>query len=92
MNDEYVVFENKCSFDIDMEEWTIKDKSDHTFHLIGFIFEPLTTFTLYSGEGLNTDKELYWDNEFPIWNNNGDSLYLRDSMDNIILIESYTGY
>jgi len=54
------------------------------------------TFTLYTGTGTNTNSALYWGrtsgNYAAIWNNGGDTLFLRDSNGNLVLSQSYLGY
>lgn len=98
LNDEYVTFKNKCSYPIDMTSWTIRDETAyHVYTLPSFTFEGGTTFTLYTGTGINTNSAMYWGrtsgNYAAIWNNQeGDTLFLKDSSGNIVLSQSYVGY
>ena len=97
LNGEYVSFGNKCSYSIDMTGWTIKDETARRVYTIPvFIFQPSSTFTLYTGTGTNTNKALYWGKTprdyAAIWNNDGDTLFLRDSNGNMVLTQSYPGY
>lgn len=97
LNDEYATFGNKCSYSIDMTGWTIKDKTaSHSYTFLAFTFQPGARFTLYTGTGINTDSALYWGRTpgdyAAIWNNNGDTLYLRDFDGDLVLTESYSGY
>ena len=97
LNDEYVTFRNKCSYLIDMIGWTVKDETaSHIYILPSFIFEEGATFTLYTGIGTNTNSALYWGrtsgNYAAIWNNGGDTLFLRNSNGNLVLTRSYSGY
>jgi len=97
LNDEYVTFGNRCSYSIDMTGWTIKDETaSHIYILPPFTFNAGATFTLYTGTGTNTNSALYWGrtsgNYAAIWNNNGDTLFLRDSNGNLVLTQSYSGY
>jgi hypothetical protein len=40
--------------------------------------------------GSNTATELYWGRSYgAVWNNDGDTLYLRDSNGNLVLSYSY---
>jgi micrococcal nuclease len=88
LNDEYVVFENEGSVPIDMEDWTVQDESNKFYTFPEFSLVNGTSVTLYTGSGTNTAVELYWENPDPIWNNAGDSLYLRDSEG--LLVAYYT--
>ncbi len=97
LNDEYVTFRNKCSYSIDMTGWTIKDNTaSHIYTIPSFTFQTGATFTLYTGTGTNTNSALYWGrtsgNYAAIWNNNGDTLFLRDLSGNLVLTQSYSGY
>jgi len=97
LNDEYVTFGNWCSYSINMTDWTIKDETaSHDYTIPSFILEGGATFTLYTGRGSNTGDALYWGrtpgNYAAIWNNGGDTLFLRDSNGNLVLTQSYAGY
>jgi micrococcal nuclease len=95
LNDEYVTFENKCSYSISMDSWTIKDETaSHIYTIPSFAFQSGVTFTLYTGTGTNTNSALYWgrtsEDYAAIWNNGGDTLFLRDSNGNLVLSQSYS--
>ncbi len=97
LNDEYVTFGNKCSYSIDMTNWAIKDETaSHLYTIPAFTFQAGSIFTLFTGTGTNTNSALYWgrtSGEYAaIWNNNGDTLFLRDSNGNLVLTQSYSGY
>jgi len=94
LNEEYVTFKNKCSYSIDMDGWTIKDESaSHLYKFPSFILKAESAFTLFTGKGTNSNSQLYWGrNEgdyASIWNNDGDTLFLRDSNGNLVLSQSY---
>lgn len=95
LNDEYVTFGNKCSYLIDMTGWTIKDETaSHIYTPPSFTFQSGATFTLYTGTGTNTKFVLYWGrtpgNYAAIWNDDGDTLFLRDKEGGLVLSYSYT--
>ncbi|HLF54833.1 MAG TPA: thermonuclease family protein [Candidatus Nanoarchaeia archaeon] len=97
LNDEYVTFGNKCSYSISMDSWTVKDETaSHIYAIPSFAFQSGATFTLYTGTGTNTNSALYWGrisgDYAAIWNNGGDTLFLRDSNGNLVLSKSYSGY
>ena len=95
LNDEYIVFRNSCNFSCNLTGWKVRD-SGHIYKFHDFIVEGNSVFTLYTGIGNDTKTELYWNNKGKkcnaIWNNNGDTLYLRDLEGNIMLIHNYTSY
>jgi micrococcal nuclease len=90
LNDEYVTIKNSCDFEIDMTSWIIRDEATHVYTLPTFIFNPKTTFTFYTGTGTDTSTELYWGRTTgAVWNNDGDTLYLKDSNGNLIFSQGY---
>ncbi len=92
LNDEYVVFRNTCSQPIDMTDWTVKDGANHLYTFPSFVLEGYAEVTLYTGCGTNTKTRLYWCSSGPIWNNNGDTLFLRNANGELVLSYSYQGY
>ncbi|MBI5872089.1 thermonuclease family protein [archaeon] len=89
LNDEYVVFKNKCD-PINLNGWSVKDEATHIYTFKNFILSKDATFTLYSGSGSDTNDKLYWNSKkYAIWNNDGDTLYLRDNNGNLVLSYSY---
>lgn len=92
LNDEYIIFKNICSQDFNMSNWTVKDEATHIFTFPSFYFAPQATITLYSGSGTNTTDKFYWnrtDERYAIWNNTGDTIYLRDDSGDLVLEYSY---
>jgi hypothetical protein len=72
-----------------MTNWKIKDEANHTYTFPKFTFNPLASFTLYTGSGTDTSDKLYWNSDTPIWNNDHDTLYLYDANGHLILKYSY---
>jgi len=88
LNDEYVVIKNVGDVSVDLKGWVLKDEAEHTFTFPSIILEPGETVIVYSGSGVNSNKELYWGSSRAIWNNNGDTAFLYDTDGN--LIDSYS--
>ena len=92
LNDEYVVFENTGSSELDISGWEIADEADHTYTVpSGTTIQAGAQVTLYTGSGTNTDTELYWGSGSPIWNNAGDTIIVSNTDGNVVLEESYNG-
>lgn len=92
LNDEYIIFKNVCSQELNVIDWTVKDEATHIFTFPSFYFASQATITLYSGSGTNTTDRLYWnrtDERYAIWNNTGDTVYLRDGNGDLVLEYSY---
>lgn len=90
LNDEYVVIKNERNEAVDMTGWTLSDEANHVYTFpSGFILNAGATVTVYTGSGVDAQDKLYWGSSSPIWNNDGDTVYLKDSEGNLIDIWSW---
>jgi len=83
--DEYVEVKNEGSLAQTFNTWTLADSSDH-------IFTFPTSFTLQSGESTriyNNMGDLNFGNDYAIWNDNGDTAYLRGANNALIGVFGY---
>ena len=87
LNEEFITFANTCD-NLDMAGWTGKDESASNSYTF-FEFVAPAEFTLYSGTGDKTDTEVYWGRTQAVWNNEGDTLFLRDKVGDLALTDSY---
>jgi hypothetical protein len=83
-NNEYVKLRNKCDTACDLTGWTIKDRKGHGYVLPSHQLDAGSAVAIYSGCGTDNLDELYWCYDAgglcdAVWNNDGDTLYLRDS-------------
>lgn len=93
LNDEYVMFRNTCSTAVTMEDWSVKDDGTNRYTFPEVTVEDGSTVTLHTGTGADNSTHLYWGRQHQaVWNNNGDSLYLRDANEDLVLHERYHGY
>jgi micrococcal nuclease len=91
-NGEWVEFTNGGDSAIEMGGWTVADEADHDYHVpSGFSLEPGASVTLYTGEGEDTDAELYWDRRQAVWNNGGDTIYVRTDGGETVVEHEYAG-
>ena len=80
LNDEYVVIKNEGNEAVDMTGWTLSDQANHVYTFpSGFVLNAGATVTVYTGSGTDTSDKLYWGSNLPIWNNDGDTAYLKDN-------------
>jgi micrococcal nuclease len=89
LNDEYVTFQNKCNTPIEMKSWTIEDLASNFYTFPVFTLDTNSKVTLYTGSGSDSDTQLYWNRNQAVWNNDGDTLFLRDQRGNIVLEYKY---
>ncbi len=93
LNDEYVEFRNSCSNECDITGWTAKDEGTHIYTFPEFVLEAKSSVILYTGSGENSKTELYWNNKGSqcnaVWNNDRDTMFLRDNNGNLVIDYSY---
>jgi hypothetical protein len=86
---EYVQIENRGPGSQDMTGWTLGDTSDHLYHFpTGFILAGGVSVRVWTKEGDDTQTNLYWGRDGPVWGNDGDTAYLWDEKE--ILIDHMT--
>ncbi|MEF8857224.1 MAG: lamin tail domain-containing protein [Haloplanus sp.] len=90
LDDEYVVFENTGEGRLDLSGWTVADEAGRTYTFPdGYTLEAGEMVTLRTGAGTDTDDDLYWGAGSPIWNNDGDTVIVRNSDGTPVLRETY---
>ena len=89
LNGEYVIFQNNNNFDINLGGWTVKDLSTNIYDFGKIIFKSGSNLILFSGKGSDSENKLYWNSIKPIWNNDHDTLYLRDADGLIVQLYNY---
>jgi micrococcal nuclease len=92
LNDEYVVFENRGDDRLDLSGWTVTDEADHRYTVpAGVALAPGDRLTLHTGSGTDTAADLYWGRGSPVWNNDGDTVTVRDASGAVVVQRSYAG-
>lgn len=79
VNGEYVVIKNTSGTRKCLTGWTVKDVAGHKYTFGTFCLSGYASVYLYSGKGTNTTTRRYWGSGWHIWNNTGDTAYLRNS-------------
>jgi hypothetical protein len=59
--------------------WTIRDRSSHVYKFPTYSLHPGESVTLHTGKGTSTHTNRYWQRGWYVWNNGGDTAYLRNS-------------
>ncbi|HLC59108.1 MAG TPA: thermonuclease family protein [archaeon] len=83
-NGEHFTLENVCSYVLNMSGWTVKDEARHTY-TFKINLSPKSTITLNTGIGKSNQTYIFWGMKSPVWNNAGDTLYLRDDIGHLVL-------
>ena len=71
-----------------MTGWTLKDKQGYTYKFPTFTLKAKASVYVYTGKGSATSTKRYYNRSWYVWNNTGDSAYLRDSKG--VLKDSWT--
>ncbi len=87
--DEYIVIENRNDAPVNLTGWTVSDEANHRYLFPNFILGAKARVTLRTGLGKNTEDEIFWGSRRPIWNNDGDTIFIRDADGNLILSYVY---
>lgn len=88
---EFVRLRNIGSTTATMTNWTLRDVANHVFTFPVFTLQPQATVRIWTKGGANTGNDLYWGQNQAIWNNNGDTAFLRDNNGQLIDSCSYPG-
>ncbi|WP_267491236.1 lamin tail domain-containing protein [Halapricum desulfuricans] len=90
---ENVIFENAGSGSLDLSGYTVEDDTDgfNSYDFPDrFTLQPGETVTLFSGEGTDTETELYWGKTGSgVWNNGGDTVFVFDADGTTVIEQSY---
>jgi endonuclease YncB( thermonuclease family) len=91
LNGEWVRFTNAGAEAIDLDGWEVADESaSHRYTLSDLRLEPGADVTLFSGCGPDDEVARYWCvSGSAVWNNSGDTVFLRDGSGNIVASASY---
>ncbi len=91
LNGEWVRFTNAGSEPVDLDGWEVADESaSHRYRFDDLELDPGASVTLFSGCGADDDTSRYWCvSGSAVWNNDGDTVLLRDRQGNIVVSRSY---
>ncbi|UPV73854.1 lamin tail domain-containing protein [Halorussus limi] len=92
LNDEYVVLRNAGDRPVDLSGWTVADEADHRYVFPdGTTLAPGETLTLRTGRGTDGGGDYHWNADAPVWNNAGDTVFVRDADGSLVLEVEYDG-
>ncbi|MER7166347.1 lamin tail domain-containing protein [Micromonospora sp. NPDC000207] len=79
VNGEYVKLTNRRSTTVSLKNWTVRDKARHVYTFGDVKLKPKASIVLHTGKGTNSATKRYWGRGWHVWNNTGDTAYLRNS-------------
>jgi endonuclease YncB( thermonuclease family) len=89
LNAEFIVLENRGDRALNMTGWTVADEANHRYLVPNFVLPAGGRVTLHTGVGKNTATELFWGSRNPIWNDSGDSIFVKDASGQLVLAHVY---
>lgn len=78
LNGEYFVVKNTSSTSKCLTKWTVRDVAGHTYTFGSFCLGGYKSVVVHTGRGTNTASHRYWGRTWHVWNNDGDTAYLRN--------------
>lgn len=86
---EYVLLINFGSLSYDMAGWTLQDDSSNVYTFPSFVLASLKHVRVWTKSGTDTATDLYWGSSSAIWDDTGDTAYLRDQDGTLIDVFPY---
>lgn len=84
LNAEYVVIKNTTTTARSLTGWTLKDRTGYTYRFPTFTLRAGATVTVHTGKGTATATDRYYNHAWYIWNNTGDTAYLRNGAGTLV--------
>jgi len=85
LNAEWVRLTNKRTYSINLKYWTLRDRAGHVYRFGGdFWLRPGSNVYVHTGKGTNNSSNRYWGRSWYVWNNTGDTAYLRNAAGTLI--------
>lgn len=85
LNAEWVRLTNKRTYSINLKYWTLRDRTGYTYKFWGdFWLRPGYNVYIHTGKGTNNSSNRYWGRSWYVWNNTGDTAYLRNASGTLI--------
>lgn len=90
LNGEWVDLVNVSNEPVSLEGWSMRDESTgNRFSFPSAELPAGAELRVYVGSGNNTNSEIYWGSDKPVWNNKGDTCYLVDPNGKFAAVHSY---
>jgi hypothetical protein len=91
LNKEWVELTNTTRRTVNLEGWTLQDEDGHTYTFDDYRLEGRATVRIHTGEGRDSDSDLYMDRRNYVWDNYSDTATLRNDHDRFIDDASWGG-
>ncbi|MEU9273057.1 lamin tail domain-containing protein [Streptomyces sp. NPDC048251] len=89
LNSEWVELTNTTRQAVNLDGWTLRDESGHTYTFDHYRLAGRATVRVHTGEGRDTRADLYQDRRAYVWNNDHDTATLRNDHGRFVDDESW---
>ena len=89
LNAEYVTLLNTTTSARTITGWTVRDKAGYVYKFPTTTIAAKSAVTLRTGKGTNNSTTRYWQRTWYVWNNTGDTAYLRNTAGTLVHSCSY---
>ncbi|MEK6895430.1 MAG: thermonuclease family protein [Nanoarchaeota archaeon] len=87
--EEMVIFENVCNIDCNLKDWDVKDEGRKNYVFGDFVLGRNEEVNLNSAIGDNNETDLFWGRNDYVWTDSGDTIFLRDDKEKLVLWDRY---
>lgn len=84
LNAEYVQLKNTSTSSKYITGWTLRDAQNHVYKFPSTKIGPGKYMTVRTGKGTNNWNTRYWGRSSYVWNNTGDTAYLRNKSGTLV--------
>ncbi|MGW5050356.1 lamin tail domain-containing protein [Actinokineospora sp. NPDC004072] len=79
LNGEYIALKNTSGSAKTITGWTLRDKQNHVYKFPATTIGAGKYLYVRTGKGTNNATTRYWGKTWYVWNNDGDTAYLRNA-------------
>ena len=87
--DEYVIISNEGWMATDMTRWILFDNVGNTFRFPHYILKAGASVKIWTKRGSDNPTNLFWNRRNFVWDDKGDTAYLKDDKDVLMHKFSY---
>ncbi|MGH3343345.1 MAG: lamin tail domain-containing protein [Carbonactinosporaceae bacterium] len=77
LNAEFITLKNTGTTKRSLRGWSVRDGAGFTYSFGRYTLRPGAYVTIHTGRGDDTRRHRYWDRDWYVWNNTGDTAKLR---------------
>ncbi|WP_327286871.1 lamin tail domain-containing protein [Streptomyces sp. NBC_01198] len=91
LNEEWVTVTNKGRHSVRLDRWTLTDADHHVYRFGHVSLRGHQSVRIHTGNGRNTDRDLYQDRRASVFDKSRDTATLRDGRGHVVDTESWGG-